>query len=221
LTPGALARIGQKGAIHGSHDPAHPGGARDSTMLIYGDFDVSDFWLDTDGARKRYVGEPLTDALLASIEEELGYRIPRSYVELMRVQNGGVLARTMCRTPERHIEVEGIYGINRSKRNSLGGIWTERRAFTGRNPGTGEPIVVEAKTIQTGSRFWISEWGYPPIGVYFAECASGHEMIGPDYWACGPQGEPRVVHVHQEGDYDITDMAANFEMFVRGLRRSE
>jgi hypothetical protein len=185
-------------------------------MLIYGDFDVSDFWRESNYARKNYVAEPLTDALLASIEEKLGYRLPKSYVELMRVQNGGMLARTIYRTDRHRVEVEGIYGINRSKRNSLGGIWTQRRAFTGRNPETGEDIVVEAKTIQTGSRFWISEWGYPPIGVYFADTASGgHDMIALDYRACGPHGKPQVVNVYQDGD--ITEMEPNFEMFVRSL----
>ena len=189
-------------------------------MLIYGDFDVSDFWRETDSALNRYVGEPLTGALLASIEEELGYRLPKSYVELMRVQNGGLSAKTIHRTDRHRVEVECIYGINRSKRNSLGGIWTQRKAFTGRNPKTGEPIVVEAKTIRTGSTFWISEWGYPPVGVYFAETASGgHDMIALDYRACGPLGEPQVVNVEQDGD--ITDMAPNFEMFVRGLTYSQ
>jgi hypothetical protein len=189
-------------------------------MLIYRDFDVSDFWRETNSALNRYVGEPLTDALLASIEEELGYRLPKSYVELMRVQNGGFLARTIYRTDRHRVEVEGIYGINRSKLNSLGGIWTQRKAFTGRDPKTGEPIVVEAKTFRTGSKFWITEWGYPPIGVYFAETASGgHDMIALDYRACGPHGEPQVVNVEQDGD--ITDMAPNFEMFVRGLTRAQ
>jgi hypothetical protein len=187
-------------------------------MLIYGDLDISALWLETDDARERYVGEPLTDALLASIEQELGYPLPRSYVELMRIQNGGLLARTTYRTKHRNIEVQGIYGINRSKHASLGGIWKQRKAFTGRNPRTGEPIVVEAKTYRTGSRFWVAEWGYPDVGVYFADCLDGgHQMIALDYRACGPHGEPQVIHVHQESNYDITEMAPTFEMFIRGL----
>jgi hypothetical protein len=38
-----------------------------------------------------------------------------------------------------------------------------------------------------------------------------------DYRACGPQGEPAVVHVDQEDDYRITPLAPSFEAFVRGL----
>lgn len=189
--------------------------------LIYGDFDVSDFWRESDYARDNYIGEPLTDALLASIEAELGYKLPPAYVELMKVQNGGLLARTSFCTSRQLIEVEGIFGINRSRHHSLGGISQQRKAFTGRNPKTGEPLHVEAKTYRTGSRFWIEEWGYPPIGVYFADCPSGgHDMICLDYRACGPHGEPQVAHVDQESGYDITVMAPNFEMFIRALHRA-
>jgi hypothetical protein len=144
-------------------------------MLIYGDFDISDLWLDDDFALEKYVGEPLTDALLGAIEQELGYRLPRSYVELMRVQNGGWLARTTYRTKHQDIEVNGIYGINRSKSRSLGGIWIQQPAKTLRSARTGEPIPVEARTYRTGSRLWVTEWGYPDVGVYFADCLDdGH-----------------------------------------------
>ena len=34
---------------------------------------------------------------------------------------------------------------------------------------------------------------------------------------CGPQGEPKVVHIDQERDYEITPLADGFEDFIRGL----
>ena len=43
-------------------------------------------------------------------------------------------------------------------------------------------------------------------------------MIMLDYRACGPKGEPRVVHVDQDRDYKITPLARTFEVFIRGLR---
>jgi hypothetical protein len=64
----------------------------------------------------------------------------------------------------------------------------------------------------------MEEWGYPDIGIYFADCPSaGHDMLCLDYRECGSDGEPRVVHIDQESDYEITSVADNFEAFIRGL----
>jgi len=46
-------------------------------------------------------------------------------------------------------------------------------------------------------------------------------MICLDYRKCGPQGEPQIVHIDQEGDYRITFVAENFESFIRGLEGDE
>jgi formylmethanofuran dehydrogenase subunit B len=42
-------------------------------------------------------------------------------------------------------------------------------------------------------------------------------MIMLDYSKCGNDGEPEVVHVDQEDDYEITFLAKDFESFVKGL----
>ena len=68
----------------------------------------------------------------------------------------------------------------------------------------------------------IDEWGYPPIGVYFADCPSaGHDMLCLDYRGCGADGEPQVVHVDQEVDYKTTFVAKDFASFIRGLEPDE
>lgn len=65
----------------------------------------------------------------------------------------------------------------------------------------------------------IDEWNYPAIGVAICDCPSaGHDMIFLDYRACGPHGEPAVVHVDQENDYKITHLADSFELFICGLK---
>lgn len=165
---------------------------------MFEDFDIAAFWEKSDYADEEYVDDPLTDEKVAFVERALGYRLPAAYVELMRSQNGGTPLRT--RHPAAgptswstdHIAIVGIHSIGSAKRYSLCG--------------------------QLGSQFWLDEWGYPPLGVYFADCPSaGHDMLCLDYRACGPTGEPTVVHVDQELDYKITLVAASFDAFIRGL----
>lgn len=162
----------------------------------------SDFWESSDYSNRTYVLEPVSDAALESVQFELGYKLPASYVALMRTQNGGIPRFTCYRTTSGtswsadHIAITGIYGIGRSKPNSLCGEYC--------------------------SQFWSDEWSYPPIGVYFADCPSaGHDMLCLDYSLCGPQGEPRVVHVDQERDYKITVLAPSFQEFILGLEPDE
>jgi hypothetical protein len=169
---------------------------------VLSDIDLHDFWEDSDQARREYVGSPPTDKAISAVERELGYKLPRAYIELAKHQNGGIPKRTNHRTNERtswaptHIAITGIFSIGHEKSCSLCGKF--------------------------GSRFWMEEWGYPPIGVYFADCPSaGHDMICLDYRECGPQGEPRVVHVDQEWNYKITLVAENFQSFIGGLEADE
>ena len=161
-------------------------------------FDLTGFWDDSMYALKEYVSDPPSDELIASVEEELGYKLPAAYIWLMKQHNGGIPMNTCypCDEPtcwaDDHVAITGIFGIGREKNCSLCG--------------------------EMGSQFMIDEWEYPAIGVAICDCPSaGHDMIFLDYRACGPQGEPAVVHVDQENDYKITHLADSFEEFIRGL----
>lgn len=161
-------------------------------------FDLTNFWDDNWYALKEYVSDPPSDELIASVEEALGYKLPAAYIWLMKQHNGGIPVNTCypCDEPtswaEDHVAITGIFGIGREKSCSLCG--------------------------ELGSQFMIDEWEYPAIGVAICDCPSaGHDMIFLDYRACGPQGEPAVVHVDQENDYKITHLADSFEEFIRGL----
>ena len=157
--------------------------------MIFDDFDVSDFWGNDE------VMEPIADEFISSVEKEIGYKLPQSYIELMRQRNGAIPTRIAHRVNEKtswapdHIMIEEIFGI---------------------------------KDLVEQSELWLGEWQYPPIGIYFAECPSGgHDMLCLDYRKCGPQGEPQVVHVDQEYDYKITFVAETFESFIRGLESED
>lgn len=178
---------------------SHGSGAE---VVPFSNMSLVDFWDDSEYARKSYQSESPTDELIASIEEELGYKLPSSYIALMKQQNGGIPKNTCFPTEEPtswaedHIAITGIMGVGREKSYSLCG--------------------------DLGSQFMIEDWGYPDIGVVICDCPSaGHDVVMLDYRACGRDGEPEVIHVDQEDDYEVTFLAENFEAFIRGLVSEE
>jgi hypothetical protein len=157
---------------------------------------TSDFWADSpdewDGdvpPWHEYVGPELTDELVQAVAQALGYVLPVSYLDLLRVQNGGLPRRRCCPVGSGQIEITGLYGV---------GGWY----------GIDEP--------SRGSRAMIQEWGYPDVGVVIAPAPSGgHAVVMLDYSTCGPRGEPRVVHVETEsGEPAVTVIAADFASFI-------
>ena len=57
-------------------------------------FDFTNFWEDSVYALKEYVSESPSDELIASVEQELGYKLPASYIWLMKQHNGGIPVNT-------------------------------------------------------------------------------------------------------------------------------
>jgi len=96
-----------------------------------------------------YVEQPPPEALVLSIEEQLGYVLPSAYKELARLRNGGILRRNAHASPRPttwaadHVAVTGIFAVGRRARFSLCG--------------------------ELGQALWLDEWGYPRLGVYFAD----------------------------------------------------
>jgi len=175
---------------------------RDPNKLPFEGFDFTDFWDDSDYALKEYVGAPPTNEQFEEVEKTLGYKLPESYKWLMQRHNGGIPVNTChpVETPtswaEDHIAISGIMGVDTAKLYSLLG--------------------------SLGSRFMIEEWCYPDIGIAICDCPSaGHDMIFLDYRYCGRTGEPEVVHIGQERNYEITYIADDFESFIRGLVHEE
>ena len=55
-------------------------------------FDFTNFWDDNYYARKEYISDAPTDELIADVEKELGYKLPTSYIWLMKQHNGASLS---------------------------------------------------------------------------------------------------------------------------------
>lgn len=165
---------------------------------IFRDFDFTGFWDDCETSQENYRDEPATDELVKKVEEELGFKLPASYIELMKMHNGGLVFKTCFPTATAtswsadHIAICGFYSIGNKKEYSLCGT--------------------------LGNQFRIAEGGYPDTGICICDTPSGgHDMVMLDYAHCGNDGEPEVVHVDQELDYQKTVLAKDFETFVRGL----
>ena len=156
---------------------------------------TADVWSDFFDALTHYTGPPLTDAMVASAERTLGYALPGSYLQLLRVKNGGVPRRQCYPTSgthwsDSHVRVVTIFGI--------GGRWG-----------------IDSE--EFGRRHMIEQAGLPEIGIVVGWTpAAGHDAIMLDYSVCGPRGEPRVVHVDPEDDATSV-LATKFEEFLRGL----
>jgi hypothetical protein len=156
-----------------------------------------DFWQDFFDDSTYFTGPPLTEEMVRSAEAHLGYKLPASYLRLLYVKNGGSPRRKCFPTGEAgwaddHVEVCGIRGI--------GGTWGIDSEYR-------------------GNRYLIREWGYPDVGIVIGQTPSaGHDGIMLDYRACGPDGEPRVIHVDTEADEpQVRVLAPNLEVFLLGL----
>ncbi len=164
---------------------------------------MENFWDTNKYYTENYVEEPLTDEMITFTEKELGYKLPKTYIALMQIQNGGKPTKEYwineyAKSNEvSKIGITGFLGVGSTKNNSLFG--------------------------QFGNAFWFKEWGYPrDIGVIIADTESGgHEMIYLDYRECGKDGEPKVSACFQEYDYEIQILANSFEEFLSMLVSAE
>lgn len=156
------------------------------------DFDVEGFWDDTAADADTYRSAPPSDELVESVEEELVFKLPSFYVQMMKQHNGGVPAvRSYSPAEGGPIFIAGMPGIGRDKAHSLCGA--------------------------RGSRAVIDSGGFPEFGVVICDCPSPDEVIMLDYREAGNDGEPEVVHVDRNNGMTVTPLAPSFEAFVRGL----
>lgn len=157
----------------------------------------SQFWDDDRLALEEYVDEAPSDTLIASVETELGYRLPETYLALMKQHNGGIPYATCYPLPnpqegeQEYVEITGFLSIGRKKPNSLCGT--------------------------AGNKLFKEGWHYPDYGVYICDCPSaGFDLILLDYRQCGPDGEPSVAYVDME-KRQVTTLAPDFATFLQGL----
>ncbi|WP_248783822.1 SMI1/KNR4 family protein [Actinoalloteichus caeruleus] len=133
-------------------------------------------------------------------EEDLRVRLPRSYVEVLLLRNGGTPRHRCYPTSfptswaDDHFEISGIRGI--------GGFW-------GIDSTSGH-----------GSSYLISEWDYPEIGVVICDTPSGgHDTVMLDYSECDSEGNPSIAYIDE--DRIPRRVARSFDEFLARLVRCD
>ncbi|MDO8330674.1 MAG: SMI1/KNR4 family protein [Fluviicoccus sp.] len=141
----------------------------------------------------------LTIEMVRHAEKKLGYKLPESYLRVLRMRNGGYVTPVSFDTgyeipgQGRFIVLPELFGIG------------YREAIDG----------------EYGSSYFIKEWGYPDIGVVIS--SEGHTAIMLDYSECGPTGEPAVTFVDVEwsdGPHTVR-VADTFEDFFLRLEEDD
>jgi hypothetical protein len=93
--------------------------------------------------------------------------------------------------------------------------WAEDHIDIGAILGIGGPWGIDADIGGIpSSRYMVTEWGYPPIGIVICATPSGgHDTVMLDYSAAG--SEPAVVYVDE--DRVPQRIADTFEEFLANL----
>jgi hypothetical protein len=143
-----------------------------------------------------YVQPALTDRALEKAQAKLGVKLPRAYVEALRVQNGGYLR--LNDHPSNFASVSHLFGIGPRLPSLLGVDWTEVKE-------------------------WMSEEGAKKparIDDLIPFCDNGHTYFCLDYRKDGRRHEPRVTYIDVEGSVDRV-LALDFGAFLRQLQPEE
>ncbi len=161
-------------------------------LRVMGRFDevMATFWGDGDYG----VQPPLTDEMVREAERVLGVRLPAALLDLLRVQNGGIVAADHDAFPtsqptswsEDHVPFDDLMGI-------------------GRRDGV---------TSLLDTPYLIDEWGMPAPLVLLS--GDGHCWIGLDYRVCGQDGEPSVTWFETDLNREVV-LASDFRSFVQAL----
>ncbi|WP_251069859.1 SMI1/KNR4 family protein [Streptomyces sp. ISL-96] len=151
---------------------------------------MATFWGDGDYG----VQQTLTDEMVREAERALGVTLPSALLDLLRIQNGGIVAADHDAFPtgrptswsEDHVPFDYLMGIGRGD---------------GMNSMLDTPYLAE-------------EWGMPAPLVLLSYEA--HCWIGLDYRACGRDGEPSVTWFETDLGTELV-LAGDFRSFVEGL----
>ncbi len=143
-----------------------------------------------------YLQPKLTQRAIGSAETKLGVKLPRAYLDLLRIQNGGYLRLTSI-SPNL-APVDCIAGIGPQFPSILDQDWSDVKAY------------MREERIRKPAR----------IDALVPFCGDGHFHYCLDYRRSGPRGEPRITYIDIESFDTDKVVAPSFAAFLRKLRPS-
>ena len=158
---------------------------------MYDNIDFGRLFDDQTEYGRKYDLGPFDESRLKDAEAYLGYKLPQSFVEFLKIRNGGQLS-------EEYSEcwLTAIYGLGESKDTaySIQDVFDEWKNDLG-CPDIGVPFG----ETQSG----------------------GHDMFYLDYTVTDENGEPRVVLLDNECGNSMSFVANNFREFIEKVCRKE
>lgn len=154
-------------------------------MSLFKNINLSELFDNESDYGKEYRFETLTEEMISRAEKTIGYKLPKSYIELLEVQNGGVIDD---KYDESWLSV--IYGIG----SSTGSFYGLEERF--------ENWIDEWEYPNIGIPFGETQ-------------SAGHDMYYMDYRVVDEMGEPRIVRIDNGEDNAIYFVADNLVEFVK------
>lgn len=151
---------------------------------MYNNIDLSKLFDNKSKYGKKYYQGELKENRIKEVEDNLGYKLPKSYIQLLKFQNGGYISDNF-----NDCWLTAIYGIGQNIDSSYG---LEEQFKLWKNEWEYPNIGIPFGETQTG----------------------GHDMYFMDYSVVDQNGEPRIVRVSNEDNNARYFVANNFEEFI-------
>jgi hypothetical protein len=146
-----------------------------------------------------YQLSPLTDAMIATCETRFGVKFPKSFLDLLRTQNGGLLENSDFKFDGKDCGVSTIFGLD------------EAAKFNGLKSCAS---ILESWDDMEMRDLFISTAGDPCRILMFAD--NDYEQYAFDYTHLNEHGEPTVLRLMMgEGDVSSRCVADSFSRFLQ------
>ncbi|OPH33799.1 SMI1/KNR4 family protein [Moraxella equi] len=169
---------------------------------VFSDFDFGDFWnKSSDKGLKFKSNKKLSNAKIAEIESHFNCKLPRLYIDLMKIQDGGTPFADFCRPKEKSLWFPEDFWL---------------QAFV----ALGECCYYSS--LIDFNNFVVQEWSYPSKYVYFVNMDNyGNALLAFDYKGDKSRANPRIVHIFGENYNQETLVADNFKDFIARLQKPD